>query len=106
MSVLLFDSLPILTGIGGELTSVRVSVEPRALEDLLECLASLTFPVNPEIRHGVPTVVEFPAWLDRLSEVEVALNAGGFDQSALEARDMLATIAVHPAVPDGFPSIR
>ena len=27
---------------------------PRLLEDLLECLASVPFPINPQIYHGLP----------------------------------------------------
>jgi len=83
---------PVLSGSDGELVSVRVSVEPRALEDLLECLSSVSFPVNPEIRHGVPTVVEFPAWGARLYEVRDALRSFGFEASAMQVQPMLAAI--------------
>ncbi len=84
---------PILSGSDGELVSVRVSVDPRALEDLLECLSTVSFPVNPEIRHGVPTTVEFPAWGSRLYEVRDALRAFGFESRAMQVLPMLAAIA-------------
>lgn len=83
---------PFLTGTEGELVSVRISVEPRALEELLDCLASVPFPINPQLYHGVPTVVEFPAWEHKLHFVREALRAYGFDAASLETRDMLATI--------------
>jgi hypothetical protein len=82
-----------LSGAEGELISIRVATDPRALEDMLECLASLSFPVNPEIHHGVPTIVEFPAWQSRLFEVRHTLTAFGFEPSCLEARPMIDEIA-------------
>ena len=62
-----------------ELVQVRVSTEPRCLEELLECLAGLSFPINPQIRHGVPTIVEFPAYENNLHQVRSALQAYNFD---------------------------
>jgi len=38
------DSAPSLLGREGELVSVRISVEPKVLEDVLEALAGLDFP--------------------------------------------------------------
>ncbi len=84
---------PVLCGSDGELVSVQVSVNPRELEDLLECLASLSFPVNPEIHHGVPTTVSFPAWGSQLGEVSRTVTASGFDPHALVVRAMLEQIA-------------
>jgi len=89
-----YSATPVLGGSDGELISLQVSVKPRELEDLLECLASLSFPVNPEIHHGVPTTVSFPAWATRLREVSEALKASGFDPRALQVRTMLEEIAV------------
>jgi hypothetical protein len=84
-----------LAGTEGELVSVSVAVEPRSLEELLECLASLAFPVNPEIVHGVPTVVEFPAWESKLYEVRDALRAWGFDPRNMTVNRMVDAIAAH-----------
>jgi hypothetical protein len=82
-----------LAGADGELVSLRISTDPRALEDLLDCLSRLSFPINPEIFHGVPTMVEFPAYEARLYEVRSALRAYGFDADALQVRDMLEAIS-------------
>ena len=88
------SAAPVLSGSDGELVSVQVSVKPRELEELLECLASLSFPVNPELHHGVPTTVSFPAWGSQLNEVSRALKACGFDPQSLQVRAMLEEIAV------------
>lgn len=74
----------------GELLSIRVSVEPRLLEDLLECLALLPFHINPQIYHGNPTVVEFPAYAPQLETVRRELASAGFD--GLVVQPMLAAI--------------
>lgn len=98
---------PSLAGPEGELVSVRISIEPRLLEKLLESLASLEFPINPQIYHNAvmvyvypdgrkviepTTTVEFPAYAGRLAEVRAALRQGGFDPALLSAKNMLADI--------------
>jgi hypothetical protein len=82
---------PVLGGAEGELVSVRVFVEPRLLEELLEALASVSFPVNPQIFHqpGPDTLVEFPAYSGRLSEVRSVLKESGFDTAPIIVRPML-----------------
>ena len=83
--------VPSLFGKDGELVLVRVTVEPRLLEDLLEILAQLDFPVNPELQHRPGQVtVEFPAYLARTDEVRRALQVRGFGSSAVEVANMLA----------------
>jgi hypothetical protein len=58
----------------GELLLVRLRVESRQLEDVLEALADLPFPVNPELCHiGLFSLVEFPAFAGRLAAVNAAL---------------------------------
>ena len=58
----------------GELLLVRLRVESRQLEEVLESLAALPFPVNPDLRHvGLQSIVEFPAYEDRLETVNSAL---------------------------------
>jgi hypothetical protein len=75
----------------GDLVSLRISVEPRLLEDLLETLAELDFPVNPQLFHGCGEVtVEFPAYSDRVDEVRNGLRSNGFDPGALEVSHVLA----------------
>ena len=67
-----------LRGLDGELVLVRVKVDSRMLEELLEALASADFPINPEIRHGFPdTVVEFPAYENQLAEIRSLIQRAG-----------------------------
>jgi hypothetical protein len=68
-----------LFGLEGELVSLRISVEPKLLEDLLEALAELDFPVNPQLYHRAAQVtVEFPAYSSRVPEVRATLASHGF----------------------------
>jgi hypothetical protein len=74
-----------LFGQEGELVSLRVAVEPRLLEDLLEALARLDFPVNPQLYHRPAQVtVEFPAYAARVDEVRDTLERQGFSPASLE----------------------
>src|SRR4051812_44440205 len=83
---------PTLSGSEGTLVSVLISVEPRKLESLLEALARVSFPINPQIYHDaavvyvfadhrheseLATVVEFPAYAGQLDEVRAAVAASG-----------------------------
>lgn len=83
----------LLAGREGELVQVRVSTDPRLLESLLECLASVAFPINPQIYHGRPTVVEFPAYRQHLPEVKDTLRSFGFDPSQVRVSSMIDAIA-------------
>jgi hypothetical protein len=98
---------PALTGNEGELVSVSVAVEPRKLEDLIEALATLDFPVNPEIYHDAAivyvdgdgkeriepsTVVEFPAYAERLPKISSVLETCGFGRNAISVSAMLDEI--------------
>jgi hypothetical protein len=82
-----------LSGREGELVSIRISVEPRLLEELLESLAAVSFPINPQIYHGRPTVVEFPAYELRLDELRGVLHQSGFDNAAVRISPMLDAIS-------------
>jgi hypothetical protein len=109
---------PALLGSEGELVSVSVAVEPRELEDLLEALAALDFPINPEIYHDAvivyvkrdgeqrmepSTLVEFPAYGDRLPKIRAVLESYGFagDRIAVSAilDEIHAGDLVEPAPP-------
>jgi len=96
-----------LGGSEGELVSISIAVEPRHLEDLLDVLASLDFPINPQIYHDAAvvyvdrdgneradpsTLVEFPAYVARLSKIRAVLEACGFDRRALSVAPMLDEI--------------
>ncbi len=91
----------------GSLVSVSISIDPRQLEDLLEALAMIGFPINPQIYHDAAivygfadgheesegtTLVEFPAYEGRLDEVRLGLEAYGLDPASLRATAMLADI--------------
>ena len=85
------ESLPGPVGIEDELVSLRVSVEPRLLEDLLEALARLDFPVNPRLYHRpLQVTVEFLASSRRVDDVRGALSNHGFSASSLEVTRVLA----------------
>ena len=93
---------PALLSSEGELVSISVAVEPRGLEDLLEALAALDFPINPESYHDAvivyvkrdgeqriepSTLVEFPAYAGRLVKIRAVLESYGFvgDRIAVSA---------------------
>ena len=80
-----------LFGLEGELVSLRISIEPRLLEDLLEALAQLDFPVNPQLYHQPASVtVEFPAYSTRIDEVRATLRHCGFAPADLHVAKGLA----------------
>jgi len=100
-------SATVLCGREGALVSVSISVEPRHLESLLEALARIHFPINPEIYHDAAlvyrfadeheesratTLVEFPAYESQLDEVNAAVSAFGFDPACLHVKPMLDEI--------------
>ncbi len=74
----------------GELLLASLRVDSRQLEDVLETLASLPFPVNPYLRHeGLQSLVEFPVFEHRLATVSRAVEP--FDLT-VESRPMLEAI--------------
>ena len=98
---------PALLGREGELVSISVTVEPRELEDLLEALATLDFPINPQIYHAAAvlyvgrdgaqrlepsTMVEFPAYAGWLPKIRAALGTCGFSGDAISVSSMLDEI--------------
>ena len=89
--------LPLL-GAEGALVSVSISVEPPRLEALLDALAHLDFPINPQIYHDAgpvthpAAIVEFPAYEKRLPEIRGMLGACGFPAKSVTARAMLDSI--------------
>jgi hypothetical protein len=80
-----------LFGREGELISLSISTDPKLLEDLLESLASLDFPVNPQLYHRPTEVlVEFPAYSSQVEQVRGALVRLGFDAGAIQVSRPLA----------------
>jgi hypothetical protein len=110
-----------LSGSSGALISISIDVQARDLESLLETLARLSFPVNPQIYHDAvmvnvfpdghretesATLVEFPAYASLLAEVREALASSGFDPGCLQVTDMLSEIHAEPRLepaPAGAP---
>jgi hypothetical protein len=109
------SSAPLLSGRDGNLISVSIDdlisisihIDPRYLESLLEALAQVGFPVNPQIYHDAAlvylypddreetqatTLVEFPAYRGQLDEVRRALHNYGFDPASLQVTSMLDQI--------------
>lgn len=89
----------------GVLVSIAIRVESRRLEALLEALAQVAFPINPQIYHeaeiefpdpdGFPTseittLVEFPAYVARIEDVFRTLELNDFGR-----RDVLVTSMLH-----------
>ena len=84
-------SEPALFGREGELISLSIATEPRLLEELLEALASLDFPVNPQLYHRASEVrVEFPAYSLQVEQVRETLLREGFDAGDLAISRALA----------------
>jgi hypothetical protein len=98
---------PSLSTAEGALVSVSIHAEPHCLESLLEALAQVSFPINPQIYHDaalvyryadgreqtVPiTLVEFPAYENRLDEVSRAVQAYGFPPDCMNTVGMLDDI--------------
>jgi glutamine synthetase adenylyltransferase len=81
---------PGLFGSDGELIAVRIAADPRLLEDLLDALACLDFPVNPQLYHQTAQVtVEFPAYSSQIEQVREALRTRGFNAESLELQRVL-----------------
>jgi hypothetical protein len=101
----------VLAGSDGPLVSVSIDVDARDLESLLEALARLSFPVNPQIYHEAAlvyrypdgrqeaqaaTLVEFPAYAGQIDEVREGLVAFGFDPERAQVTDMLTELHAEP----------
>src|ERR1035438_1572389 len=86
--------IPALFGSEGELVLARVLVDPRHLEDLLEGLAGLDFPVNPELQHRTGSVmVEFPAYAAHVEHIRTTLQGLGLGAESLNVFGMLQSAA-------------
>ena len=112
---------PSLRGAEGELVSMRIAVEPKLLEKLLDVLARLSFPINPQLYHNAATVsagldggrrtepatiVEFPAWAGQVAEVGGALTSAGFDAACSSIQSMLEDILSSPGGAPAPPGAR
>lgn len=92
------SSASALCGSEGELVSVSIFVDPRELEALLEALALVDFPINPQIYHAdghdpvAQTIVEFPAYSGKLPRLRESLTDAGFDPGGIRVKGMLEEI--------------
>src|SRR4051794_17583295 len=90
---------PSLSSSEGDLVSVSIHLEPHDLESLLEALALVSFPINPQIYHEADMAfryadghnkgesaprVDSPAYEARLDEVRASLSAFGFPPDCLQ----------------------
>jgi hypothetical protein len=114
---------PSLSTAEGTLISISIHVEPHYLESLLDALAQVSFPINPQIYHDAAmvyryadgreesesiTLVEFPAYTSWIDEVRSALEAYSFDTGCIRVTGMLDEIQCesHPeAAPAGAPYV-
>ena len=114
---------PSLSTAEGALVSVSIHVEPHCLESLLEALALVSFPINPQIYHDAAlvyryadgreetesiTLVEFPAYEGRLPDVRHSVESYGFPPECIHAVGMLdeihSDLQKEPA-PEGAPYV-
>ena len=111
-----------LTGVQGPLTCISIEVDSRRLESLLDTLARLPFPINPQIYHDAAvayrfadgservtgkTLVEFPAYDQQTEDVRNALDGAGFSAFDLHVTRMLDEIGgpFYEPAPDGAPFV-
>jgi hypothetical protein len=74
-----------LFGREGELVSLSIATEPKRLEELLEVLALLDFPINPQLYHRPAQVlIEFPAYSSQVEQVRAALVRQEFDANGIQ----------------------
>lgn len=113
----------VLRGAEGELVSITITTEPRLLEQLLDALARLDFPINPQIYHQAAvayvypdgreqvepvTMVEFPAYAGRLKQVREALQSLGLPRGSLVYKPVLEGIRtgfITAPAPPGAPYV-
>jgi hypothetical protein len=70
-----------------ELSSVTISIAPRDIERLLDALAQLPHPINPDLRYEEwLTHVDFPAWNSWVDDLRQLLEKEGFHGARLRCR--------------------
>ncbi len=85
------DPASSLRGAEGDLMLIRIAADARHLEDVLEAVAELPFPVNPEIHHGAhQSHVEFPAYSKWVPEIRSILESQGLSREVVEVDTILA----------------
>ena len=84
-----------LAGRDGELILIRITVEPRLLESLLETLANTSYHINPQLfpNSAEGSVVEFPAYESWRDPIVDGLRKAGLGEARLEASRMITKLA-------------
>ncbi|MBM3793985.1 MAG: hypothetical protein FJW31_07935 [Acidobacteria bacterium] len=74
---------------------LRIVVEPRRLEQLLDTLASTDFHINPQVIPAASegSVVEFPAYEGWVRPICESLHLVGLGEARIDTVAMLAAIA-------------
>ncbi len=84
-----------LAGREGELILIRITVEPRLLERLLEALAETTYHINPQVfpNSAAGARVEFPAYESWARPISEAIRRNGLEPLEFEATRMVTRLA-------------
>ena len=85
-----------LAGRDGELVLIRITVEARLLEQLLEALAAATpYHINPELYPNTPegSLVEFPAYQSWVEPIAEAVRKAGLAPARFDTVRMTAKLA-------------
>ncbi len=84
-----------LAGRDGELILLRITVEPRLLERLLEALAETSYHINPQVfpNSAEGARVEFPAYESWIEPITAGLRRNGLDPAQFEATRMVTKLA-------------
>lgn len=84
-----------LAGRDGELILIRITVEPRLLEMLLETLAEASYHINPQLypNSAEGSVVEFPAYESWRDPIADGLRKAGLSGARIETTRMITQLA-------------
>lgn len=84
-----------LAGREGELIIIRITVEPRLLERLLESLAETSYHINPQVFPNLAdgARVEFPAYENWVAPISASLRRNGLEPLEFEATRMITSLA-------------
>ena len=84
-----------LAGRDGELLLIRITVEPRSLERLLDSLAETSYHLNPQVFPNSPqgAGVEFPAYESWIAPIGEGIRKNGLEPVEFEATRMITKLA-------------
>jgi hypothetical protein len=69
----------------GDLLRIAITIPPRDVERLLDSLANLQFPINPDLKYEEwQTTVEFPGYREWLPDLRGMLARDRFDDARLQ----------------------